>query len=141
MIGERRFKEEIQMAKEKQHVFSARTTEAGLELLNELKDRLKIGWDELLIDGISAHYKIDKAVMSPPKKGAPDKAGEKSNQGAAVMEESPAPKKQLWRHQRSLRRERRPSKRRSANGKKSTRNDDRKWKVKTDQGMENWLPD
>ncbi len=48
-----------------------------MELLNELKDRLHIGWDELVIDGMSAHYNLDKAVMSLPKKEAPAKEQEK----------------------------------------------------------------
>ena len=62
------------MAKHKQHVFSARTTEEGLRLLNGLRRERGIGWDELVIDGMCAHYSLDKAVMSLPKKEAP--AGE-----------------------------------------------------------------
>ncbi len=40
------------MAKEKQYVFSARTTEEGLKALNEVKARLKVSWDELVIDAV-----------------------------------------------------------------------------------------
>jgi hypothetical protein len=29
-----------------------------------------VGWDELVIDGMCAHYGLDKAVMSLPKKEA-----------------------------------------------------------------------
>jgi len=55
------------MAKEKQYVFSARTTEEGLRALNELKAKLNIGWDELVIDAVCAHYGLDRAVMIPTK--------------------------------------------------------------------------
>ncbi len=34
------------MAREKQHVFSARTTEEGLRLLSDLRKEKGIGWDE-----------------------------------------------------------------------------------------------
>lgn len=59
------------MAKEKQHVFSARTTEAGLKALNEVKSCFNIGWDELVIDAVSAHYNMDKAMMTLPRKEKP----------------------------------------------------------------------
>ena len=59
------------MAKEKHYVFSARTTEEGLKALNEVKVRLKVSWDELVIDAVSAHYNLDKAMMTLPKKEAP----------------------------------------------------------------------
>jgi hypothetical protein len=55
------------MAKQKQHVFSARTTEEGLKRLNELKVGLGISWDSLVIDAVCAHYGLDKAVMALPK--------------------------------------------------------------------------
>lgn len=61
------------MAKEKQHVFSARTTEEGLRLLNELKAKLGIGWDELVIDAVCAHYGLDRGVMVLPKAEGPPK--------------------------------------------------------------------
>jgi hypothetical protein len=61
------------MAKEKQHVFSARTTEEGLRLLNEVKARLGIGWDELVIDAVCDRYGLDRAVMAPPRKDRPAK--------------------------------------------------------------------
>ena len=62
------------MAKAKQYVFSVRTTEEGLKLLNELKSKLNIGWDKMVIDGMCGHYKLDKAVLSLPKKEAPAKS-------------------------------------------------------------------
>jgi hypothetical protein len=43
-------------------VFSARTTEEGLRLLNELKARLGVGWDALVIDAVCAHYGLNRAV-------------------------------------------------------------------------------
>lgn len=65
------------MAKQKQHVFSARTTGEGLRRLNELKKKLNVGWDELVIDGMCGHYNLDRAVMSLPKREAPEKEQEK----------------------------------------------------------------
>ncbi len=55
------------MAKQKHHVFSARTTEEGLRLLNGLKAERGIGWDELVIDAVCAHYGLDMGVMALPK--------------------------------------------------------------------------
>jgi hypothetical protein len=63
------------MPKEKQHVFSARTTEGGLKTLNGLKARLGLSWDDLLIGAVNAHYGVD--VPKPPKRERPKKAGEK----------------------------------------------------------------
>jgi hypothetical protein len=59
------------MAREKQHVFSARTTEEGLKALNEVKSCFNISWDELVIDAVSARYNLDKAMMSLPRKEKP----------------------------------------------------------------------
>jgi hypothetical protein len=70
---ERQNKEVKEMAKEKQYVFSARTTEEGLKALGEVKARLTIGWGELVIEAVSAHYELDRAVMTLPKKEAPIK--------------------------------------------------------------------
>jgi hypothetical protein len=55
-------------------VFSARTTEEGLKTLNELKARLCVGWDGLVIDAVSAHYGVD--IPKPPRVERPPKAGE-----------------------------------------------------------------
>jgi hypothetical protein len=66
------------MAKTKQYVFSARTTDEGLKQLNELKGKLHIGWDEIVIDGMCGHYKLEKVVLSLPKK-----------EKAAVTQEAP----------------------------------------------------
>lgn len=54
--------------KGKQHVFSARTTEEGLRLLNDIRQDRNIGWDDLIIDAVCAHYGLDRAVMALPKK-------------------------------------------------------------------------
>ncbi len=56
------------MSKAKQYVFSARTTEEGLRWLNELKSKLNIDWDELVIDGMCGHHNLDKAMLSLSKK-------------------------------------------------------------------------
>ena len=69
------------MAREKQHIFSARTTEEGLKQLSELKAKLDVGWDELVIDGMCGHYKLDKAMLSLPKKAATVKEQEKKPAG------------------------------------------------------------
>ena len=50
------------MAREKQHVFSARTTEEGLRLLNGLRQEKKVGWDDLVIDAMCSHYGLDRAA-------------------------------------------------------------------------------
>lgn len=62
------------MAREKQYVFSARTTEEGLKALNEVKAKVNMNWDELVIEAVSAHYNLDKAMMTLPKKDKPAKA-------------------------------------------------------------------
>lgn len=41
------------MAREKQYVFSARTTEEGLKQLSELRIKRGMGWDELVIEAVS----------------------------------------------------------------------------------------
>ena len=61
------------MAKEKQYVFSARTTEHGLKALNELKGRLKVSWDEMVIEAMCEKYGLDKTVMALPRKEKPVK--------------------------------------------------------------------
>jgi len=69
------------MAREKQHVFSARTTEEGLGLLNGLKKERNVGWDDLVIDAVCAHYGLDKAAMALPKAYKPDKKTEEKQKG------------------------------------------------------------
>lgn len=55
------------MAKgEKHHVFSARTTEERLRLLNSLKGRLEISWDTLVIGAACGHYNLDSSVLALP---------------------------------------------------------------------------
>ena len=66
------------MAKEKHHVFSARTTEEGLKVLNQLKEERGIGWDELVIDAVCAHYGLDRGVMALPKVEKPQKTTKES---------------------------------------------------------------
>ncbi len=57
--------------KGKQYVFSARTTEEGLKRLGELRQERRMGWDELVIEAMCAHYELDKAMMTLPRKGTP----------------------------------------------------------------------
>ena len=74
------------MAKQKQYVFSARTTEEGLKQLNELKGRLNVGWDDLVIDAVCAHYGLEKAAMALPKAEKPAKKGGTEEVAAAATE-------------------------------------------------------
>jgi hypothetical protein len=78
-------KEGEKMAKQKQHVFSARTTGGGLKALNELKASLGVSWDELVIDAVCAHYGLDKGTMALPRKEktarGPEKAAEQRKAG------------------------------------------------------------
>jgi hypothetical protein len=69
------------MAKEKQHVFSARTTEEGLRLLNGLRKERNVGWDDLVIDAVCAHYGLNKLVMALPKAYKPEKKSEGKKKG------------------------------------------------------------
>jgi len=61
------------MQKEKQHVFSARTTEEGLKKLNDLKRRLGVGWDDLVIDAVNAYHGVE--IPKVPKKERAPRAG------------------------------------------------------------------
>ena len=89
------------MAKEKQHVFSARTTEEGLRLLNGIREEKKIGWDDLVLDAVCARYGLDTLVMSLPKAYRPEKKkaeakdkrggkGAKARKSKVVKEKKPA---------------------------------------------------
>lgn len=71
------------MEREKQYVFSARTTAEGLKALGEVKSCFNIGWDELVIESVSAYYNLDKAMMSLPRK-------EKSAKEAQPTEQPPS---------------------------------------------------
>ena len=55
------------MPDKKHSVFSARTTEEGLRILNDLRKERDIGWDELVVDAVCAHYGLDKGAMTIPK--------------------------------------------------------------------------
>jgi hypothetical protein len=64
------------MQKEKQHMFSARTTEGGLKALNELKGKLNCSWDDLVIDAVNAYHgveipKVPKRERAPRPKRRP----------------------------------------------------------------------
>ena len=69
------------MAREKQHVFSARTTEEGLRQLNELKAKFDIGWDDLVINAVCAHYGLGRLAMALPKAYKPEKGAEEKQKG------------------------------------------------------------
>jgi hypothetical protein len=61
------------MTKEKQHIFSARTTKERLRQLNELKQKLGVEWDDLVIDAVCGKYGLEKVIMALPKKAKPAK--------------------------------------------------------------------
>jgi hypothetical protein len=102
IINDERQKEEARkMAKAKQYVFSARTTEEGLKLLSKLKAEKGIGWDELVIDAVCDRYGLDTLVMSLPKAYRPEKkkaeakvkkggGGAKARKTKATKEKTPA---------------------------------------------------
>ncbi len=69
------------MAGEKHHVFSARTTEEGLKVLNQLKEERGIGWDDLVIDAVCAHYGLDRGVTALPKAERPPKKAKELKKG------------------------------------------------------------
>ncbi len=80
------------MAKEKHHVFSARTTEEGLKMLNDVRKERDIGWDELVVDAVCAHYGLDSSVMAIPKQAMPEKLGKPKSK--AKTSGKPATKEQ-----------------------------------------------
>ena len=73
-----KWKEADSMVGEKHHIFSARTTEEGLKVLNQLKTERNIGWDDLVIDAVCAHYGLDRGVMALPKSERPPKPAKES---------------------------------------------------------------
>jgi hypothetical protein len=84
-------KEGEKMAKQKQHVFSARTTEEGLRRLNELKTRLGVSWDELVIDAVCAHYGLDRAAMALLRKEKAARGPEKADRPAEAQADGEEP--------------------------------------------------
>ena len=55
------------MPKSRHYVFSARTTREGLRQLNDVKRERGLGWDELVIDAVCAHYGLDRSALALPK--------------------------------------------------------------------------
>ena len=84
------------MAKQKQYVFSARTTEEGLKLLNQLnhlKTDKGVGWDDLVIEPVCAHYGLDRLMMALPKAYRPEKkTEEKKKEGTTNTQKETAEK-------------------------------------------------
>ena len=81
---------------EKHYVYSARTTEAGLRLLNQAKGEMS--WDQFLNTAISEHYKLDIGVIGlPPSRFLADrqaarelKAKEKAEKAAKAAADKQA---------------------------------------------------
>jgi hypothetical protein len=78
---EHRRKEGKEMAQQRHYVFSARTTEEGLRLLNGVRKERNIGWDDLVIDAVCAHYGLDRLAMALPKLYRPEKKTEEKKKG------------------------------------------------------------
>jgi hypothetical protein len=55
------------MPKGRHYVFSARTTREGLRQLNDVKRERGVGWDDLVIDAVCAHYGLDRSILALPK--------------------------------------------------------------------------
>jgi hypothetical protein len=62
-----------EMPREKQHVFSARTTEEGLRVLNAKKAELGVNWDEMVVDAMCTKYGLDRNVLALPRVERPKK--------------------------------------------------------------------
>lgn len=66
----------------KQHVFSTTTTEEGLRQLNELKAKLGLGHDDVVINAVCAHYYgLDRLAVALPKVYAAHKKTEEKKKG------------------------------------------------------------
>jgi len=105
------------MAREKQFVFSARTTEQGLQMLGEVKAKLGVGWYELVVEAVSTHCELDKAMMTVPKKEKPAKEAQPTNQPPAEETTSDQPAAM---EQESPAEEKRPAKKQKKGSKKAT---------------------
>ena len=69
------------MPSEKHYVYSARTTEKGLALLNKTKGERS--WDSFLNEAMAAHYKLDLGVIAlPPSKFIADREKAKAQKAA-----------------------------------------------------------
>ncbi|MGD1118215.1 MAG: hypothetical protein ABR886_01845 [Dehalococcoidales bacterium] len=53
------------MPDNKHYVYSARTTEKGLALLNKTKGD-KVSWDAFINEAVAAHYNLDLATITLP---------------------------------------------------------------------------
>jgi hypothetical protein len=106
------------MARKKQYVFSARTTEQGLKALGEVKAKLGLNWDELVIEAVSAHYNIDKAMMTLPKKEAPAQ----QESPVETPTEATTPEQPAATEQETPSEEKRPAKKQKKGGKKAEAN-------------------
>ena len=49
--------------------------------MNGLRKERGIGWDDLVIDAVCAHYGLDRLVMALPKAYKPDKKSEEKEEG------------------------------------------------------------
>jgi hypothetical protein len=72
------------MAQNKHYVYSARTTEKGLALLNKTKGDMS--WDQFINDAVAAHYKLDSGIIAlPPSKFLEE---QKANRDAKAAEKA-----------------------------------------------------
>src|SRR4030042_5638494 len=83
------------MPKSRHYVFSARTTREGLRQLNDVKRERGVGWDELVIDAVCAHYGLDKLTLALPK-------AEKTSKVETKAKAKPKPKAKAKARPRAL---------------------------------------
>ena len=76
----------------KHYVYSARTTEKGLALLNKTKGDMS--WDQFINDAVAAHYKLDTTVISlPPSKFLEEQKAKRDAKATAKAEAKAAREK------------------------------------------------
>jgi hypothetical protein len=68
------------MAESKHYVYSARTTEKGLALLNKAKGEMS--WDQFINTAVKAHYGLDLDLNLPPSKFLADQAAKREARAA-----------------------------------------------------------
>jgi len=78
------------MPKEKQYVFSARTTAEGLAILNGIRSEKGITWDTLVIEAVNAHWGVE--VPMPARVGPmpEERAALKASKAAEEAERAEA---------------------------------------------------
>jgi len=77
---------------QKHYVYSARTTEKGLALLNKTKGEMS--WDQFINDAVAAHYKLDADIVAlPPSKFLEEQKAKRDAKATAKAEAKAAREK------------------------------------------------